>query len=100
MRSRRSVERRLRDQERELSSRTRAQRRRRRAARDVYGAIGFETMWRDGICEVERGLFSQTVSFTDVSYQSARQAFSCRSPTPPSRRRRSATARSSTAPTP
>ena len=30
-------------------------------------------MWRDGICEVERGLFSQTVSFSDVSYQSARQ---------------------------
>jgi len=72
-RSRRSVERRLRDQERELSYRTRKQRRRRRAARDVYGAIGFETMWRDGICEVERGLFSQTVSFSDVSYQSARQ---------------------------
>ena len=72
-RSRRSVERRLRDQERELSDRTRRQRRRRRAARDVYGAIGFETMWHDGICEVERGLFSQTVSFTDVSYQSARQ---------------------------
>ena len=72
-RSRRSVERRLRDQERELSDRTRKQRRRRRAARDVYGAIGFETMWRDGICEVERGLFSQTVSFSDVSYQSARQ---------------------------
>ncbi|MGI6754592.1 MAG: VirB4-like conjugal transfer ATPase, CD1110 family [Atopobiaceae bacterium] len=72
-RSRRSVERRLRDQERELSSRTRKQRKRRRAARDVYGAIGFETMWRDGICEVERGLFSQTVSFSDVSYQSARQ---------------------------
>lgn len=69
----RSLERRLRDQERELTEQGEEQRRRRRAARDVYSAIGFESMYRDGICEAERGLFSQTLSFSDISYQSARK---------------------------
>ncbi|MDD4380944.1 MAG: conjugal transfer protein TraC [Atopobiaceae bacterium] len=65
--------RRMREQERELSTSVAERRRHRRAARDVYNAIGFEAMYRDGICEVEEGLFSQTVSFSDISYQSARK---------------------------
>ena len=65
--------RRMREQERELSTSVAERRRHRRAARDVYDAIGFEAMYRDGICEVEEGLFSQTVSFSDISYQSARK---------------------------
>ena len=72
-RAHRSVERRLREQERELTATGRRQRRRRHAARDVYNAIGYNAMYKDGICEVERGLFSQTVSFDDISYQSARE---------------------------
>ena len=68
-----SVGRRMREQDRELADATAEQRRRRHSARDVYDAIGFESMWADGICEVEEGLFSQTVSFSDISYQSARK---------------------------
>lgn len=46
--------------------------RRRRAAKDVYGAVGFDLMYEDGTCQVEDGLFSQTIAFDDVSYQKAR----------------------------
>ena len=67
------MSRRVREQERELSTSVAERRHRRRAARDVYDAIGFDAMYRDGICEVEEGLFSQTVSFSDISYQSARK---------------------------
>jgi hypothetical protein len=63
----------MREQERQLTDQTAEQRRRRRAARDVYGAVGFDLMYRDGICQVEEGLFSQTVAFDDISYQSARE---------------------------
>lgn len=69
----RSIERRMREQERQLTDQTAEQRRRRRATRDVYGAVGFDLMYRDGICQVEEGLFSQTVAFDDISYQSARE---------------------------
>ena len=68
-----SLQRRLREEDRELTERGRRQRRARRAAKDVYGAVGFNAMYRDGICEVEEGLFSQTITFSDISYQSARQ---------------------------
>ena len=40
-------------------------------ARDVYSYIGFELMFEDGTCQVEKGLWSQTISFTDISYQAA-----------------------------
>ena len=52
----------------EKFSRARAQRAR---ARDVYDLIGFTRMYEDGTCEVEEGLWSQTLSFTDISYQAA-----------------------------
>lgn len=68
-----SLQRRLKAQEKELSTLNAEQRRRRAAAKDVYSAIGYNAMYRDGICEVEEGLFSQTVSFSDISYQSARE---------------------------
>ena len=67
----RSMESLAREQERKLSDKTREQKRRRRAAKDVYGAVGFDLMYRDGTCQVEDGLFSQTVAFDDISYQSA-----------------------------
>lgn len=40
----------------------------RRAARDVYSAIGYDLMYPDGIVQVEEGLFSQTMAFEDISY--------------------------------
>mgnify|MGYP007008339718 CR=1 FL=1 len=45
----------------------------RRAAKDVYSAIGYDLLYRDGIAQVEEGLFSQTLAFDDISYQSARE---------------------------
>lgn len=40
-------------------------------ARDVYSAIGYDALFKDGVCLVEPGLYSQTIAFDDISYQSA-----------------------------
>lgn len=69
----RDVRRALRERDRELADRSEHQRARRRAARGVYDAVGFDRMFRDGTCEVERGLWSETIEFEDMSYQSARE---------------------------
>lgn len=66
-----SVSRQLKERDRELSDRSEQQRQARKRAKDVYGAIGFDRMFANGVCEVEEGLYSETVEFTDVSYQSA-----------------------------
>lgn len=68
-----SLDRKIREQEKELSTLNESRRRKRAAAKDVYNAIGFDAMYRDGICQVEEGLFSQTIAFEDISYQSARE---------------------------
>ena len=46
-------------------------RRKRSNAKSVYELLGFDLMFEDGTCEVESGLFSQTIEFSDISYQSA-----------------------------
>ena len=69
----RQITRRLHSRDTELSDETREARAARSRARDVYDAIGFSRMFRDGTCEVERGLWSETLAFEDVSYQSARE---------------------------
>lgn len=61
------------EQERELTEQMTEKRKARRAARDVYGAVGFDLMYENGIAQVEEGLFSQTLAFDDISYQSARE---------------------------
>ncbi len=43
------------------------------ASKEVTDYIGYDAMYKDGICQVEEGLFSQTVEFSDISYQSARK---------------------------
>ena len=68
---RKSVERMVREREQRLSDKTKDQRARRRAAKDVYGAVGFDLMYADGTCQVEEGLFSESIAFDDISYQSA-----------------------------
>ena len=68
-----SAERDLREHDREASERAAARRRSLRAARDIYNAVGFDSLWADGICEVDPGVFSQTLEFSDISYQSARR---------------------------
>ncbi|MDU6011479.1 MAG: hypothetical protein E6Y86_05480 [Slackia sp.] len=71
--SRTSLDRKIREQEKELSTLNESRRRRRASAKDVFNAIGFDAMYKDGICQVEEGLFSQTIAFEDISYQSARE---------------------------
>ena len=48
--SRTSLDRKIREQEKELSTLNESRRRKRAAAKDVYNAIGFDAMYRDGIC--------------------------------------------------
>lgn len=64
---------RIRDADRERGRRDAEMAGRRSRARDVYGAIGFDRMFRDGLCEVEEGLYSETMEFEDMSYQSLRE---------------------------
>ncbi|MFQ9678441.1 MAG: VirB4-like conjugal transfer ATPase, partial [Eggerthella lenta] len=40
---------------------------------DAASFIAYDALYKDGIAEVEPGLFSQTVEFSDISYQSARK---------------------------
>lgn len=44
----------------------------REMAKDVVSAIGYDLMYRNGICEVEPGVFSETLRFDDISYQNSR----------------------------
>lgn len=46
---------------------------RRDRAKSVLDAIGYELMYKNGLAEVERGLFSETIEFEDVTYQNARE---------------------------
>ena len=49
------------------------QKKQRAQAKDVSSYIGYNAMYKDGIAQVEKGLFSQTIEFSDISYQSARK---------------------------
>ena len=51
---------------------TAEQRRRRDNAKNVVDAIGYNRMFENGICEVEEGYYSETLSFDDITYQNAR----------------------------
>lgn len=67
-----SVKRQLKDRDKELSDRTKTARAKRRSAKDVVSYLGYNRMFQDGICEVEEGLYSTTLSFDDTSYHSVR----------------------------
>lgn len=67
-----SVKRQLKDRDKELSLRSKNNSVRMRAAKDVVSYIGYDRMYQDGICEVQEGLFSQTIEFSDTSYHSVR----------------------------
>jgi hypothetical protein len=68
----RSLRRRMDRADKARGGREEAQKRARRAAKGVRGAIGYDLMYEDGTCQVEEGLFSQTIAFDDISYQKAR----------------------------
>jgi type IV secretory pathway VirB4 component len=71
---RKSLKQLARENEKGLTEQTRQQRKKRSRAKDVYNAIGFDYMFEDGTCQVEDGLFSQTLAFSDISYQAARDS--------------------------
>ena len=50
-----------------------SQKKARARAKDVASAIGYDLLYKDGIAQVEEGLFSETLAFDDISYQSARR---------------------------
>ncbi len=54
-----------------------AERQRRRRERDrsreMAAYVGYDAMYKDGIAQVMPGMFSQTIEFSDISYQSARK---------------------------
>ena len=62
----------LKESDKLLSDKGKKQRRRRTAARDVLSAVGFDMIYADGTAQVEAGLYSQTLHFSDISYQAAR----------------------------
>lgn len=68
-----SVKSQLKDRDKELSQKTDDFRRKRMKAKNVTQYIGYNAMYQDGICEVEEGLFSSTISFDDTSYHSVRE---------------------------
>ncbi len=47
--------------------------RKRSKAKDIVGYVGSDAMFKDGIAQVRPGLFSETLEFSDISYQSARK---------------------------
>lgn len=67
-----SLESRIAAADKSAKTRRAAQKKARRKAKDVYNFLGWKKMYQDGICLVEDGIYSETVTFTDVSYQSAR----------------------------
>ncbi|HEL1109995.1 TPA: DUF87 domain-containing protein [Streptococcus equi subsp. zooepidemicus] len=67
-----SVKSQLKDRDKELSDKTADYRRKRETAKNVLSYIGYNAMHQDGICEVEEGLFSASISFEDTSYHSVR----------------------------
>lgn len=71
--SAKSVKAHLKERDKKLRKEGKARARRIARAKDTRSAIAYERMYRDGICEVEPGIFSQTLAFPDISYQSARE---------------------------
>ena len=66
------VQRKLRERTREVEKRTKAQKRKRARARNTADAIGYNLLFANGICEVEEGIYSETLAFDDITYQNAR----------------------------
>lgn len=70
---RRSQTRQLNQEEKRVAQTAKERRKTRAAAKETLRAVGYDAMYKDGIAQVEQGLFSQTIEFGDISYQSARE---------------------------
>lgn len=55
----------------DVTKKTAAARKRTSDAQNVYDLLGFKYMYKNGICEIVDGLFTQTLAFEDISYQSS-----------------------------
>ena len=55
------------------ASKQKKQKEKRSKAKDTASFIGYDLLFKDGIAQVEEGYFSETVSFEDIAYQSARR---------------------------
>lgn len=63
---------RIRKEQKEQSKRIDSQKMARRHATTVQDAIGFETIFDDGVAMVENGLYAQTIYVPDVNFRAAR----------------------------
>ena len=68
----RSLNRMMAEQERASRKAAESRRMSRSAAKNVYDLVGFDLMFRNGMSQVEPGLWSETLEFSDMCYQSAR----------------------------
>lgn len=57
---------------RELGHSARERRVKRECANNTVELIGYDLMFKNGVCEVEPGRFSETIAFDDISYQNIR----------------------------
>lgn len=67
-----SISQQLKERDKAISDKSLKFRNKRKKSKDVISYIGYERMFMDGICEVEPGIYSVTLEFSDISYQSAR----------------------------
>lgn len=67
-----SIDKQLKEREKALSAQTKAAKKKRSSAKDVVSYLGYNRMYIDGVCEVEDGIFSETIEFADTSYHSVR----------------------------
>ena len=56
-----------------MEEKLKRQKKARAQAGEIASYIGYDAIYKDGIAQVEEGLFSQTIEFSDISYQSARR---------------------------
>ena len=68
------VYRQIRQKSKDFGDRTRAKKEARNKAQNLLDAIGYELMFKNGICEVEPGVYSETMSFDDITYQNSRES--------------------------
>ena len=67
-----SISQQLKERDKSIAETSKFNHGKRNRADNVIDYIGYDKMFYDGICEVEEGVFSQTLAFPDISYQSAR----------------------------
>lgn len=68
-----NINQKLKERDKAISDKTKTNRKKRLRANNLCQFIGYKHMFKNGICEVDDGVFSQTLEFSDISYQSARE---------------------------